>query len=69
MDKETVEIFLNKFVQICKISENKNKTFNLYGTIKKVTDQSVLIETDRLGAILLDDIISIREAERKQDER
>lgn len=64
MDKETVELFLNKFVQLAKRTDD-NKTFKLYGTIKKVTDDSVLIQTDRLGAILLKDVVSIREAERK----
>jgi len=65
MDKETVELFLNKFVQLAKRTDDR-QTFKLYGIIKKVTEDSVLIQTDRLGAILLEDVVSIREAERKK---
>jgi len=65
MDKETVEIFLGKFVQLVKRTSD-NKTFKLYGEIQKVTSDSIIIYTDRLGAVLLEDIVSIREAEKKQ---
>ena len=65
MDRETVELFLNKFVALEKRSYREKQSFNLYGIITKVTDDSVTIETDRLGAVSLDEIISIRETEKK----
>ena len=61
MDKETVELFLDKFVTLEKRSYREKQSFNLYGIIKKVTNDSLIIETDRLGAVSLDEIISIRE--------
>ena len=64
MDKEIVEQFLGKFVQISRRS--KGEIYKLYGEIKKVTEDSVLIYTDTLGAVLLEDIVSIKETKRRE---
>jgi len=63
MDKEIVEHFLGKFVQLSRRS--KGQVYKLYGEIKQVTDDSILIQTDMLGAVLLEDIVSIRETKKR----
>jgi len=63
MDKEIVEHFLGKFVQLSRRS--KGRVYKLYGEIKQVTDDSILIQTDMLGAVLLEDIVSIRETKKR----
>lgn len=53
-----------------KISNNfpDERPFKLYGTIKKVTDEDLLLETDQgLGAIRLCDVTRIVEWEDKDD--
>lgn len=61
MEKEIAEQFLHRFVKIERKTSCFDRPFNLYGVIKEVTDETVLLRTDRLGAIPLDEIISIRE--------
>lgn len=49
-----------------KVSNNfpDERPFKLYGTIKKVTDEDILLETKQgIGAILLRDVIGIVEWE------
>lgn len=65
MEKEIVERFLGFFVLLEKLTADPHRTFKLYGRIKQVTDESVVIFTDRLGVVRLQDIVSIREAPEK----
>ena len=72
MEKELIQNFLDNFVKIViKKPEfhGGRTTFNLYGIIKEVTDEGVVFYTDRLGVILLEDIISIQEANPKKPNR
>jgi len=64
MDKEIVKRFLGKYVKLEKKTFMPNRnTWKLFGTIRAVTDTTVIIYTDREGALLLEDIVSIEEAE------
>ena len=62
MEREIVEKFVGLFVLLEKLTPDPHRTFKLYGRIKQVTDESVVIFTDRLGVVRLQDIVSIREA-------
>lgn len=63
MDKATAERFLKKFVKLEKKTFMPNRnTWKLFGTIREVTDTAVIIFTDREGAILFENIVSIEEA-------
>jgi len=68
MERETVKLFEGKFVKLVKRShdpENPGRnTFNLYGELQEVTEDAVVLFTDRMGVILLEDIVSIEEAPR-----
>lgn len=63
LEKEVVMRFVGKFVKVVFRSTDTNRaSFKLYGTLLDVTDESVIIHTDRDGAILLKEILSIEEA-------
>ncbi len=62
MEREIALSFLNSYVKLEKQLPNDERPFKLYGTIEKVTDETILLRTDKgLGAIRLSDIISIVE--------
>jgi len=63
MEKNVVEQFLGKNVVLHKryIGAPNRAPLKLYCNVQDVTDKTVVIFTDRLGAMLLEDIISIVE--------
>lgn len=69
MEKEIVEKFVGLFVLLEKLTPDPYRTFKLYGTIKEVTNESVVIFTDRLGVVRLQDVVSIRETLEKPRRR
>ena len=64
MEENVVEQFLGKHVVLYKryVGDPNRATFKLYCKIQDVTEKTVVIFTDRLGAILLEDIVSIVES-------
>lgn len=73
MEKETAKLFEGKFVKLVKKSPDPNNlrrdTFNLYGNLREITDDAVILFTDHIGVILLADIISLEEASPKKPGR
>lgn len=62
MESEIAQPFLNKYVKIEKQGPSNDRPFKLFGTVENVTNESLLLKTDKgLGAIRLIDIISIVE--------
>ena len=62
MEKDTVEFFLGKYVKLERQRAHDRRPFKLFGTIKAVTDDSVLLQTETtLGAIRLCDVVSVQE--------
>lgn len=67
MEKEIVERFLGKFVKLEKRTMMPGRnSWKLYGTLREVTDTSVIIFTDRQSAILLEDIVAIEEIQERR---
>ena len=73
MEQETAKLFLGKFVKLVRKSIDPNdssrSTFNLYGDLKQVRSDVVVLFTDRMGVILLEDIVSLEEASPKKPRR
>jgi len=64
MKKETAQRFLSKFVKVERLQPADLRPFNLYGMLEDVDEDSIILRTKQgLGAIRLEDIISISEAE------
>ena len=62
MEKDTVEFFIGKYVKLERQRPHDRRPFKLFGTIKNVTEDSVLIQTkQRFGAIRLCDVVSVQE--------
>lgn len=62
MEKEIAEAFLHKYVKLEKLTPAGDRPFKLFGTIEKVTDETIMLKTEQgLGATRLIDIISIVE--------
>ena len=62
MEKETIELFLGKFVKLDRLRPTDKRPFKLFGTIDSITNDSVILQTrERRGAIRLCDILSIEE--------
>lgn len=63
MEKKIIERFLGKKVILHRryAGDTGRTTFKLYCEVRDVTEETVVIFTDRLGAILLEDIVSIEE--------
>lgn len=64
MEKETALFFKKKFVKVERQRSSDFRPFKLFGTIEQVTEDSILLRTNsKLGAIQLNEIISIIEWE------
>ena len=64
MEKETASFFEGKYVKVERLRPSDYRPFKIYGSIEKVTEDSILLRSKtRLGAIQLCDIISITEWE------
>jgi len=64
MEKEIADYFDGKYVKIERKRPSDLRPFKLFGTIEKITDDAILLRSKtQLGAILLDEIISIVEWE------
>ena len=62
MEKETASFFEGKYVKIERLRLSDSRPFKLFGTIEKVTKDSILLRSKtKLGAIRLVDVISITE--------
>jgi len=70
MERSVVEQFKGKFVRLKKkMVDSERTSFNIFCEIQDVTDESVIIFSDRLGAILLRDVVAIEEAPREKPSR
>ena len=63
MEREIAECFNGKFVRLEKQTPSSTRSFKLYGTVEDVTNESILLRTNILGAIRLCDVVSITEWE------
>ena len=63
MDVEIAKNFLNKNVVIHKKSSSPYRdSFKIFGVLKEVTEGGILLQSDHLGAVSMDEIMSIEEA-------
>ena len=67
LEKEIVKRLIGKNVKLSKRAGNgtdPNRTsFKIYCQIQEVTDTSIVIFTDHIGVLLLDDIVGIEEVD------
>lgn len=63
MDVEIAKNFLDKNVVVHKKSRSPYRdSFKIFGVLKEVTDGGILLQSDHLGAVSMNEIMSIEEA-------